>query len=162
MTTKTQKLARARMARDLQGLQDSLFEDWLANSVPDGWHALASEVDPVRETVELEIDKDMLAWFRRLNPEVSPIVNRILRIYWQGILSGDVRFHWEPEVYGPSHARFLETLARHTLQQLEKSGAPAKDLDELRAVLREMKRVHRKVDPVLDALEAGAVSPKEG
>ena len=150
---------KARMTRDVRTLQETLLDCWLNDSVPDAWHGLVMEFEPKQVNVELALDEDMIAWFRRQGSNFEKIINLILRVYWRGIMSGELRPHYEPEVYGPTRDRFLASLLGKHIQEMRREGAASEDIEALTASFEEACRVLKKGDPLGRAVEKSA---KEG
>lgn len=89
----TAKQARTEMMHELERLQQDLNTNWLDQSLPKDWSGLEwdAPVDRHKTRVTLRLDSDMLRWFRKLGPGYGPRINRVLRIYWMGLLSGHIQ-----------------------------------------------------------------------
>lgn len=162
MPPKNDDRARALMVRDLAALQEQLFEAWLDESVPDEWHGMDAELEGKKTEVELELDADLVGWFRRRFAEVGPVFNLILRTYWRAVVSGQVRTHWQPEVYAPSRERYISALVRRQVRRLSEAGFGADVLEGLEAAVAELEAAHRGHDPLLGMWEEwtpGAATP---
>ncbi len=99
--TPAQRNLLARQSDDMMDLQNHLYAAWLQNSVPMEWSKLEAQesVEPHRTRVTLRLDSDMLKWFRKLGPGYQARINQILRIYWRGVMLGQVEAHYDPSVY---------------------------------------------------------------
>jgi len=111
--SETRRQAELRMMDELRALQAELMEAWVDRSLPEGWNGLDT-TDPlprVREKVTLRLDGDMVRWFRKLGPGYGNRINTVLRIYWEGLVAGRIKSHWdEPEV-APAFLDLVERLA---------------------------------------------------
>ncbi len=105
-----QQQARVKMIQELRALQEQLTENWIGGSLPDDWNGLdsADPVAPAKTRVTIRLDNDMVRWFRKLGPGYSARINQILRIYWQAVLAGQVRAHWDEDTAGPRFAEYLD------------------------------------------------------
>lgn len=153
MATKKQTEEHVRLVRDMAETQLDNLQTWLEASVPAKWHGLEMERDMTVKRVELELDTDMVRWFERTGGKLSERMGRILRIYWRGVISGTVRMHWEPEVYGPTRDRYLEAVAASQVGDLMDSGSAPDEEDALLDALALLKDSHLKADPLRKALE---------
>lgn len=99
--TAAQRNLLARQSDDLMDLQNNLYVAWLQNSVPMEWDKLDTQepIEPHRTRVTLRLDSDMVKWFRKLGPGYQARINQILRIYWRGVMLGQVEAHYDPSVY---------------------------------------------------------------
>ncbi|MDQ2095353.1 BrnA antitoxin family protein [Rhodalgimonas zhirmunskyi] len=111
--SEVKRAAAARMAGELRRLQDELQEVWIDRSLPEGWHGLDDRepLPPVREKVTLRLDADMLRWFRKLGPGYGRRINSILRIYWEGLVSGRVQAHAGEDEVTPQFLDWLSAKA---------------------------------------------------
>ena len=153
MPTKKQNEERVRLVRDVAETQIDNLQTWLESSIPAKWHGLEMERDMTVQRVELELDTDMVRWFERTGGNLSERMGRILRIYWRGVISGEVRMHWEPEVYGPTRERYLEAVASSQVGQLMDGTTSPEDEEALLDALALLKNSHLKADPLRKALE---------
>lgn len=143
MVTRKQEEYRARYFKDMRDLQQALLTEWVDRSLPEGWHGLELEIEePEQEEVAIDLDVEMVKWFKRLGPNWQKRMNMILRIYWRGLLTGDIRSHWAPEVYGPEEEGFLEALFERQLAEAEASGAGEEIMATLREALSRIRQVH--------------------
>ena len=99
--TAAQRTLLARQSDDMIDLQNQLYVAWLQNSLPMEWDKLETQdpVEPHRTRVTLRLDSDMVIWFRKLGPGYQARINQILRIYWRGVMLGQVEAHYDPSVY---------------------------------------------------------------
>lgn len=102
--------AKADMIDELKLLQEDLRAHWLDRSLPDGWQGMDSQAPLKRKRtrITIRLDADMVDWFRKLGPGYGPRLNRILRVYWLGLLAGQVKSHWDEEELSPAFAAALE------------------------------------------------------
>jgi len=122
MTVKDDRIARMRA--ELADLQEYLRQNWLKRGLPAEWNGLAASnpIAPHKTRVTVRLDRDMVRWFRKLGPGYQGAMNRVLRIYWLGILSGQVQNHpsdpteqmlWD-NVERWENAEHLKMMERHT------------------------------------------------
>jgi hypothetical protein len=138
MASKTQKTARVGLFTDLKDLQDSLKDIWADMSIPDDWDYLEKNF-PARKKkikVTLYLDEDMLRWFRKLGKGYHARINAILRIYWRGLISGDVRSYQDAHEVAPNKIAYLagmRTQFEHDLKIMEEQGkVDAQTAEQLR------------------------------
>lgn len=153
MATKKQTEERVRLVRDMADTQIDNLKTWLEASIPAKWHGLEMERDMTMQRVELELDTDMVRWFERTGGNLSERMGRILRIYWRGVTTGEVRMHWEPEVYGPTRDRYLEAVAASKVGRLLDSSLSPEEEETLVDALALLKNTHLKADPLRKALD---------
>jgi uncharacterized protein (DUF4415 family) len=86
------KDAHTQMVHELERLQEEMQATWLDHSLPADWAGLDfwDEVKRKRTRVTLRLDADMVAWFRKMGPNYGPRINMVLRIYYAGVVSGNV------------------------------------------------------------------------
>ena len=86
------KDAHSQMIHELERLQEGMQSSWLDHSVPPDWAGLDfwDEVKRKKTRVTLRLDADMVAWFRKMRPNYGPRINKVLRIYYAGVVSGNV------------------------------------------------------------------------
>lgn len=86
------KDAHTQMVHELERLQEEMQEKWLDQSIPPDWHGLDfwDDVKRKKTRVTIRLDADMVAWFRKMGPNYGPRINKVLRIYYAGIVSGNV------------------------------------------------------------------------
>ena len=86
------KDAHTQMMHELERLQEEMSTRWIDQSLPADWNGLdfwdAGKRKKTRVT--LRLDADMVAWFRKMGPNYGPRINKVLRIYYTGLLSGNV------------------------------------------------------------------------
>ena len=111
--TPTKTEAQARMYHELRELQHDLAVHWLDRSLPEDWQGLdtSQPLKRVKDRVTIRLDADMLRWFRRLGPGYGQRINRVLRIYWMALLSGQVKSHWDEDELSPPFMQILERAA---------------------------------------------------
>ena len=97
MVSKASAGANGEMIRDLRELQEALTETWIDRSLPEDWNGLdiTAPLETPQTRVTLRLDADMVRWFRRLGPGYQKRINMILRIYWNALVSGRVKSHWD-------------------------------------------------------------------
>lgn len=86
------KDAHGQMIHELERLQEEMSAQWLDKSLPDDWSGLDfwDEVKRKKARVTIRLDADMVAWFRKMGPNYGPRINKVLRIYYAGVVSGNV------------------------------------------------------------------------
>ena len=86
------KDAHSQMIYELERLQEGMQSSWLDHSVPPDWAGLDfwDEVKRKKTRVTLRLDADMVAWFRKMGPNYGPRINKVLRTYYAGVVSGNV------------------------------------------------------------------------
>lgn len=156
MVTKREKEARIEVARDLKSIQDEALETWITQSLPDEWDGLLTRIPIDKTEVTLNLDEDMVKWFKRQasGNGLNWLINRVLRVYWQGIQTGLVRGHMAEIHINPRRDRYLEALFVHRLGELRKSGMSKQDQTLAETALKELRRVHTKADPLRELAEA--------
>lgn len=86
--------AQAHMALqvELERLQQEMSTEWLDKSLPEGWKGLDfwDPVEPPKTRVTLRLDKEVVAWFRKMGPGYTRRINRVLRVYYCGVVAGDI------------------------------------------------------------------------
>lgn len=64
--------------------------------IPEGWDAIRREPrTAVKTRVTLRLDEDVAAWFRRLGPGYQGRINRVLRLFMENVVSGELEGKWE-------------------------------------------------------------------
>jgi hypothetical protein len=153
MVTKAQETARADLVFELKNLQEGFYLDWVSGSLPEIWNDIPQLHPPKPDKVKvtLTLDADMIKWFRKLGRGYQARVNSILRVYWQALLSGQIKAHWDAEAVAPREHSLLEGMLAQKIKEIQKRGAigvPEKDLaaieQELTESLKTMQKVHRK------------------
>ena len=111
--SETARLADLRLAEELKQLQGELREVWIDRSLPEGWNgvALRAPVAPKKEKVTLRLDADMLRWFRRLGPGYNRRINAVLRIYWEALIAGRIKAHWDEKDVSVGFLEMIERMA---------------------------------------------------
>lgn len=61
-------------------------------NIPEGWHHIEREIPctPKKAKVTMNLDADMLRWFRAMGKGYQSRVNAILRVYMLAVLSKEV------------------------------------------------------------------------
>ena len=148
MATKAQTQAKANLIAELKGLQEDFQRDWVEGSLPKAWDEVPVlfPVEPERVKITTSLDKDMVNWFRKLGRGYQARINAVLRIYWQALLSGQVKSHWDAEAVGPKEHSLLEDALRMKIEDMRSGGA--EDLGKLEQELSEglalVQRLHQK------------------
>lgn len=95
----TKTRAHTEMLHELERLQEDLRAHWLYECLPADWHGLDTWAPTPRHKtrVTLRLDADMVKWFRNTGPGFGARINAVLRIYWLGLLSGDVKAHLDDD-----------------------------------------------------------------
>ncbi|MBU2981905.1 BrnA antitoxin family protein [Lentibacter algarum] len=114
MTRRTKDSARIEVIDELKQLQDDLRSTWLDRSLPEGWSGLeqAAVTTRKKERITIRLDEDMLKWFRAQGPGYQVRINRILRIYWGGLISGLVQSHYSEDSVTPTFMEMVIEKAR--------------------------------------------------
>lgn len=92
--TKTERLARDRLMRDLIHLsRDDWIPATLEEVVPDAWHTLEAdlEVEEPREKVTLYLDRSVARFYRGMGHGYQARINRLLRTWAQMRIAGEVQ-----------------------------------------------------------------------
>lgn len=92
--TKTERLARDRLMRDLIHLsRDSWIPATLEEVVPEAWHTLEVDLDveEPREKVTLYLDRSVARFYRGMGQGYQARINRLLRTWAQMKIAGEVR-----------------------------------------------------------------------
>ena len=86
------KDAHTQMIHELERLQEEMSAHWLDHSLPANWNGLdfLDDVKRKKTRVTIRPDADMVAWFRKMGPNYGPRINKVLRIYYVGIVLGNV------------------------------------------------------------------------
>lgn len=102
MVTQSKHDAHQRMMMELERLQADLEESWIDRSLPTDWQGLIveEEVAPTKTRVTVRLDADMVRWFRKMGPNYSRLMNRILRVYWTALLAGHVKAYYRHDTTG--------------------------------------------------------------
>ena len=69
-------------------------------------------LEPQKTRVTIRLDTDMLNWFKKLGPQYQTRINRILRLYYQGILSGEISIDELVREEQPKMEDYKEEMAR--------------------------------------------------
>ncbi len=93
MTHPSRAKAKTEMMQELERLQDDLETAWLDQSLPDDWGGMDSHhpLERHKTRVTIRLDADMVRWFRKLGPGYGGRLNRVLRVYWMGLMSGHIQ-----------------------------------------------------------------------
>lgn len=150
MVTKTQTAARSELFAELKKLQDQMHETWIEGSLPEVWNEIPvmHPVKPDKTKVTLTLDADMVRWFRKLGRGYQARINSILRVYWQALLSGQIKAHWSPEQLAPLEERKLELKMAQKIRDLQKRdmiGVSKEELDQMKFDLSEGLRTIEKL-----------------
>ncbi len=92
--TKTQRITRQRLARNLLLLQS---ETWLPNAltdeVPEAWHTLEMDVDveEPKEKVTLYLDRSVAKFYRAMGKGYHGRINRLLATWAQMKIAEDLQ-----------------------------------------------------------------------
>jgi len=118
----TKANARIEMFDELKSLQEELRRDWVERSLPKDWSGSISAFGQTsrKEKISIRLDEDMLRWFRSLGPGYQAKINKILRIYWTGIICGMVRSHYDDEQVTPMFQEMI--LRKAELGRLEREA----------------------------------------
>ncbi|MDU8929059.1 BrnA antitoxin family protein [Alisedimentitalea sp. MJ-SS2] len=112
--SETARQADLRLAEELKLLQGELKDAWIDRSLPEGWNgvALREPVVPKKEKVTLRLDADMLRWFRKLGPGYNRRINAVLRIYWEALIAGRIKSHWDEKDVSVGFLEMIERMAK--------------------------------------------------
>lgn len=89
--TKTQAKARAGLNVTLARLAAEVpTGENLARLLPDTWAEVRTEGPPPQVEVTLEVDQDVLRFFRALGPGHAARMNLVLRLFMQARLAGSL------------------------------------------------------------------------
>jgi hypothetical protein len=144
MATKTQKAARVGLFADLKDLQDGLREVWADLSIPDDWNYLEDQFPTQTKKIKISLylDADMVRWFRNLGKGYQARINAILRIYWRGLISGDVRSYTEEHEVAPRKVAYLAGMRAQLEERMdlavEKGLLDATAAEQVKAATAEM------------------------
>lgn len=58
--------------------------------IPSGWLIAEDPIEPAKTRVTMCLDADMVRWFRKLGPRYQVRMNAILRMYYHGVVSGEI------------------------------------------------------------------------
>jgi hypothetical protein len=75
--------------------------------IPSGWLIADDRIEPATTRVTMRLDTDMVRWFRKLGPRYQVRMNAILRMYYHGVVSGEIEIA-EPVVQSPKAAEVEE------------------------------------------------------
>ena len=124
MPRKTKDTSRLEAIEDLKALQDELRSSWIDRSLPKEWNGYEQNGSARRqkERITIRLDEDMLKWFRAQGPGYQVRINRILRIYWNGVISGMVQSHYDEDALTPTFMQMVLQRARLSEAERQKSG----------------------------------------
>lgn len=89
MNRKTEQVVKFKMTQ--RELEEDLKSVLQMGRIPVGWHELEGDpIEPHKTRVTIRLDTDMLRWFRKLGPQYQVRINKVLRLYFQGIVSGEI------------------------------------------------------------------------
>ncbi len=89
MTPKAKNTALFK--RTLQDTESDLKELHLMGHIPMGWQDVENDpIEPHKTRVTMRLDTDMVRWFRKLGPGYQSRMNKILRMYYCGVTSGEI------------------------------------------------------------------------
>ncbi|GGA22064.1 BrnA antitoxin family protein [Neptunicoccus cionae] len=149
MTTKTQDTANANLVYELKRLQSDFQRHWVKGSLPQGWNdiPLLHPIEPQKTEVTLNLDDDLLKWFRKFGTGFEARINSILRIYWHALQSGAVKSHWDADAVGPKDYSLIEDMLKQKLKELRvDDGTGAGDVavlvDEIESSLALIRKAH--------------------
>ncbi len=130
MPRKTKDTARVEMIDDLKTLQDDLRTNWIDRSLPNGWNGFEQSATSTckKERITIRLDEDMVKWFRAQGPGYQVRINQILRIYWNGIVSGLVQSHYNEDAVTPTFMQMVLQKAQLSSEQREESDQRATPL----------------------------------
>ncbi len=96
MVTQSKRDAQQRMMLEMERLQADLEENWIDRSLPDDWQGLYGHelIEPAKTRVTIRLDADMVRWFRKMGPNYSRLINRVLRVYWSALLAGQIKAYY--------------------------------------------------------------------
>jgi uncharacterized protein (DUF4415 family) len=97
----TQKQTSAAKFRETQKQIDKdLRELDQLGRIPSGWLTTGDPIEPATTRVTMRLDADMVRWFRKLGPRYQVRMNAVLRMYYHGVVSGEIEIA-EPVVQTP-------------------------------------------------------------
>lgn len=146
MRNKTVQNANIDMMSGMKGMQERWRRDWVNRSIPKDWNFLDERypVQPKKMKLTVTLDADMVAWFRKLGRGYQAQMNAILRIYWKGLVSGNVKSHWQEGRVGAHFTRHNLELNKRILADAEEYLAAGliepELLDEMRENMKEQAR----------------------
>ena len=74
----------------MQEIEADRKELYLLGRIPHGWQIQGDAIEPHKTRVNLGLDTDMVRWFRKLGPGYQARINHILRLYYHGVVSGEI------------------------------------------------------------------------
>jgi uncharacterized protein (DUF4415 family) len=87
----THKQASAAKYRQTQReIEQDLCELNHLGHIPSGWLIAGDPIEPAKTRVTMCMDADMVRWFRKLGPRYQVRMNAILRMYYHGVVSGEI------------------------------------------------------------------------
>lgn len=112
MVAKAQETTQANLVSELKNLQHEFHQDWVSGSLPAIWNdiPLMHPHQPEKVKVTISLDEDMVKWSRKLGRGYQARINSILRVYWQALLSWQIKVHWEVDAVAPREHSLLEGL----------------------------------------------------
>jgi hypothetical protein len=132
MVTKAQVAARTGMFKDLTEMQKIISEMWVDGSLPSGWDYLGEAYPevPKRRKVTIYVDEDVYSWFSKFGRGFQGRINAVLRIYRNGVISGDVKGFDTEYAQGPEQVYYLkeaEALFEAKLAEMARDGRLSKE-----------------------------------
>jgi uncharacterized protein (DUF4415 family) len=120
----TQKqISAAKFRQTQREVEQDLRDLNQVGHIPSGWLIADDPIEPAKTRVTMCLDTDMVRWFRKLGPRYQTRMNAILRMYYHGVVSGEIEIS-EPVVKEP-HAMAEEKRKFEIYRQ------------EMRAMMRE-------------------------
>ncbi len=151
MVTKTAQMARVEMFANLKNLQAGWNEIWVDRSIPKDWDYMEERypVRPKKMKLTVTLDEDLVKWFRKLGRGYQARMNAILRIYWRGLVSGDVQSHWDEHDVGPQQLAYLDGLNAKLMGKFAEAEAEGRlepgtteqaeqDIEKMKAMFQQM------------------------
>lgn len=128
------------MVSELKNLQQGFYHDWVSGSLPAIWNdiPLMHPAEPEKVEVTLELDGDMIKWFQKLGQGYQARMNSILRVYWQALLSGQIKAHWDAEAVAPREHSLLEGLLAQKIREIQNRDVLGHDAEELADMEKEL------------------------
>ena len=113
MTSPRQTDAQREAIRDLKSLQQELTQNWIDRSLPKDWNGFDSRAPVTRDKtrITIRLDADMVRWFRKLGPGYQTRINDVLRIYWNALIGGWIKSHWDEDEVAPAFTDMILRMA---------------------------------------------------
>ena len=71
-------------------VEGDMKELHLMGRIPSAWQIEGTAIEPVKTRVTICLDADMVRWFRKLGPRYQVRMNQIMRMYYHGVVSGEI------------------------------------------------------------------------